>query len=50
MKTFIYLDARRHGVPLIFTAPDKQAARAYVCRMHGYDALPRRHCLASVSP
>ena len=49
MKTFLYIDSQ-HAHGLTVHACDKRAARIAVCKEYGYAALPRRHCLASVSP
>lgn len=49
MKRFFYIDAE-HADGLFIYACDKGAARVAVCKEYGYAALPRRHCLASVSP
>jgi hypothetical protein len=48
MKRYFYIDAAHtHG--LIIIACDKNAAREYVRAEYGYDALPRRHCLAVIA-
>lgn len=51
MKCFVYIDANHApGSCLYVYAADKRDARAAVCREYGYSQLPRRHCLASVTP
>ena len=49
MNAYFYVDnAHAHG--LIVYATCKDDARAAVRREYGYAQLPRRHCIASVSP
>ena len=51
MKCYVYIDINHApGSCLYVYACDKEAARVAICKEYGYAALPRRHCLASVSP